>query len=127
MVRHSAVGVPSDPRNNLNNYATSLLQDRSASLIRIFMTFITVLLIRAESIDKDQHKYRRTVKYCLYVVSLSEIFAYGLQLYGLPLWQQVVRKLGVELVYMVLNCSVVYHMNGFLGYNLTTLNRIFYG
>eukprot|EP00483_Globobulimina_turgida_P010538 UN10559 len=108
-------------------YAISIFADRSAALIRIVMTLVAVLLISAESTEKDQFKYRRAVKYCLTPLLFSEIMAFGLQLNDYSKPQIIIRKIGVELVYILLNCSVVYHMNKFLGNPPSTLTRVFYG
>ena len=105
----------------------AIFEDRSATLIRIMMTIITLLLISAETIDKDQFNYRRRIKLFLLIICISEIISYILQLhyhFGVQRW---IRKIGVELIFIILNCSVIYHMNKFLGNSPSTLSRIFYG
>ena len=104
-----------------------IFMDRSSALTRIGITFVTLLLISAESVEKDQYQYRRRIKLLLIIILFSEISAFICQLLYKPLTQQNIRKIGVELIYMILNCSIIYHINVFLGKHPKTLSRIFYG
>ena len=58
----------------------AIFEDRSATLIRIMMTIATLLLISAETIDKDQFNYRKRIKIFLVIICVSEILSFILQL-----------------------------------------------
>ena len=105
----------------------AIFEDRSATLILIILTIITLSLISAETIDADQLNYRKRIKLFLWIICISEIMTYILQLNYYFETQRWIRKIGVELIFIILNCSVVYHMNKFLGNSPSTLSRIFYG
>ena len=86
--------------------------------------FAILILISAESIANDHFKYRKAVKILIIILFIIETSSYLFRLYNKLFIERLLHRI-VELIYILLNCSICYNMNEFLG-NKYSLLSIYY-
>eukprot|EP01084_Bolivina_argentea_P254106 427097_1 len=104
-----------------------IFNDDSLRLQRCMIVFIVLVLLSVENVQNDHYKYRKRVLSLLYVLFICEITSYILKCNRYVFSQKLIHKFGVELVYIILNCSICYNMNKFLAKSSQTLSLILYG
>ena len=82
-------------------------------ILLIILTITILCLISAESINKDKSSYRKIIYLLLFEVLFAEIIGHMIFIYEPePKWiQALVHKLGVQLIFMIINCSFCYAMS----------------
>ena len=105
----------------------SIFQDTSLRLERCLIVFILLVFLLAENISQDRHMYRKRVFLLLKILFFCEVTSYLFKLNDYTLIQKLIHKFGVELVYIILNCSICYNMNKFLANSSQSLSYIVYG
>ena len=114
----------------MNTYKESdyfIFEDRSLRLERCLIVFIVLVFLSAENVRHDRYKYRRSVLSLLYVLFFCEVTSYIFKVNEYEAIQKLIHKFGVELVYIILNCSICYNINKFLAKSSQSLSLIVYG
>lgn len=111
----------------INETQYLILQDTSLRLERCLIVFILLVLLSAENISQDKYLYRKRVFLLLKVLFFCEVTSYFFKLNDYSLIQKLIHKFGVELIYIILNCSIIYNMNKFFAHSSQSLSYIVYG